>query len=90
MCEKNVTIINEAGIHARPAGNFVKMAKQYQSRIMIRNLTSDSYPVSAKSISLVLTLGLTKGTSMAITADGPDDEEAVDVLASFVEQGCGE
>ena len=57
---------------------------------MIRNLTSDSYPVSAKSISLVLTLGLTKGTSMAITADGPDDEEAVDVLASFVEQGCGE
>lgn len=79
-----ITIQNEQGLHARPAEMFVRLAKQFESRI---HLVRDDRRVEATSIIDLLTLGAAKGTQLTLEADGPDCHEAVDALAKLVENG---
>jgi phosphocarrier protein len=91
MVSSQVTIINPTGLHARPASEFVAKAKQFQSRIMIQNVADASAaPVNAKSIVLLLTLGLTQGSVAQITAEGADEKEALEALTQLVASGLGE
>jgi phosphotransferase system HPr (HPr) family protein len=83
-------IINEVGLHARPAAQFVQQAGKYQAKIMLRNLTADSKWVNAKSILSVLTLGAEKGHEVELQADGPDEAQAIDGLADLIRSGLGE
>jgi phosphotransferase system HPr (HPr) family protein len=89
---KNVTlqIINEVGLHARPAAQFVQQAGKYQAKIMIRNMTADSKWVNAKSILSVLTLGAEKGHEVELQAEGPDEAQAIEGLADLIRSGLGE
>jgi len=89
MYTKTVTIINKSGLHARPASDFVVAAKKFTSKITIRK-NPDGASVNAKSIVMLLGEGLSKGTIIDLSADGADETEAVDSLARFIEEGCGE
>ncbi len=91
MKSARVTIINPTGLHARPASEFVSKAKQFSSRITIKNAAQEaSVPVNAKSIIHLLTLGLSQGAVAEIAAEGEDESAAVETLKQLVESGLGE
>ena len=90
MYSRQVTVINESGLHARPGSDFVHEAAKFGSKITIRRLDEDEDPVNAKSIAFVLSLGVGKGIKVELAADGADEKEAVDSLCSFIESGLGE
>ena len=79
-CE--VTINREEGLHARPATFFIQKANQFESSIWVE---ADSRKVNAKSLLGVLSLGIMKGSTINIIANGSDEEEAVKALLSLVE-----
>ena len=85
--QREVTIINKYGLHARPAMQFVETANRFTSKIEVSN---GSLVVDAKSIMSVMRLAATKGTVLRIVADGEDAAGAVDALAELVENGFGE
>lgn len=90
MYKQVTTIINPTGIHARPASDFVSMAKSFSSDIQIKALSTDDKPANAKSILRVLSLGLSKGTNVEISAEGEDEEKAVNSLVELITSGFGE
>lgn len=91
MYSQTTKVINASGLHARPASLFVKEAKAFASRICIQNLrTPAEKPANAKSIISVLALGMAQGTDVEITADGPDEESAVNALIALIDSGFGE
>ncbi|MCB6203439.1 HPr family phosphocarrier protein [Extibacter muris] len=90
MYKKTIKIVNPTGLHARPASDFVATAKKFTSKIKIKDLTADEEPANAKSILTVLALGLAKGTEAEITAEGEDEEQAVESLAALIESGFDE
>jgi phosphocarrier protein len=82
MREQKVTIRNRAGIHARPAALLVQTANQFSSEIFFEK---NSEKINAKSIMGIITLGATYKSEITIIADGPDDKEAVEALATLFE-----
>ena len=89
MVSKTVTLINPSGLHARPASEFVRAAKQFASAVKIRRAGEEA-SVNAKSMVMVLALGLCVDTEVEIIADGADEQTAVDTLAALIESGFGE
>ena len=83
MYKKEIQVVNEDGLHARPASDFVNLAKKYQSKIEIMR-AGDSKAYNAKSIVMLMTLGLDRGERAVLQAEGADETEAVDALAAFV------
>ncbi len=80
--EKTVRLVNESGLHARPAGVFVKAASQFTSKVQIR---VKDQTVNAKSIMNILSLGLENGSEFTLVADGPDAEAAISTLSNLIE-----
>jgi len=76
---------NRAGLHARPAAQFVQTAARFQSQITVRSLTRQSAPVNAKAILSVLTLGAEQGHEIEVTAEGTDASEALEALRHLIE-----
>jgi len=78
MKELTVEITNESGLHARPATAFTQLAAKYASKVTIaaNGKTAD--------VLTVLTLGATKGTSVTLTADGADEDDALAALSEFL------
>ena len=66
MITKQTTIINKTGLHARPASDLVLMAKQFESKVTIRN----GEAVNAKSIICLLAEGMGQGTKVEIVTEG--------------------
>ena len=87
MQQATVLVRHDAGLHARPAAQFVKLAKQFKSSI---NVSSKGKTVNAKSIVFLLTLGVSKDTMIELTADGEDEQEAVAALVKLVESNFPE
>jgi phosphocarrier protein HPr len=81
MMQKTVKILNEEGLHARPAGIFVKCASRFTSTIEVE---ANGRRVNGKSIMSLMGLGLTKDTDLNIFAEGDDAGEAVDALVKLV------
>ncbi|NMC29275.1 MAG: HPr family phosphocarrier protein [Pelolinea sp.] len=91
MVSKVTRVINATGLHARPATEFVNKANTFSSKITIRNFSDGSNKtVNAKSIVLLLTLGICQGMDVEITAVGPDEVEAVESLVALINTGFGE
>ncbi|WP_367924673.1 HPr family phosphocarrier protein [uncultured Ruthenibacterium sp.] len=92
MYTRKTTVINRTGLHARPASVFTNAAKQFSSRITIRNLSlaEEDNVANAKSIISVLTLAMVRGSEIELTADGPDEQQAVDALVELIDGGFGE
>lgn len=78
---REVQIVNEAGLHARPAAEFVRAANIFRSEVW---LIKGDKRFSATSIVEVLTADLSRGDKAIIQADGPDAEQAVARLAELV------
>ncbi|MBB5194704.1 HPr family phosphocarrier protein [Anaerocolumna cellulosilytica] len=80
MKKFSYVIKDEIGIHARPAGQIVKIAKELQS-----NLTIDAEGKTAdmKKLMAVMALGVKKGANVTITADGADEDAAIAQLEEF-------
>ena len=87
MYLKDVTVKNQVGLHARPATFFIQKANEFKSSIWVEK---EERRVHAKSLLGVLSLGIVGNTSIRITADGPDEEKAVEALVKLVESGFAE
>ena len=87
MTEATTTIENKTGIHARPALVFVQTASSFMSKVQIR---AKGKTVDAKSILMIMAMGLVKGTEITIVADGPDEADAVKALKFLVDAKFGE
>jgi phosphocarrier protein HPr len=82
MIEREVTVTNRAGIHARPAAMIVQTASRYDSKIM---LGKENEEINAKSIMGIITLGAGYDTVLTLRVDGSDEQEAADALAALFE-----
>jgi phosphocarrier protein HPr len=87
VIEREATIVNQEGIHARPAARIVRLASNFTADI---ELAKDGVGVNGKSIMGVMMLAAECGSSITIRADGPDAEAAVAALADLVASGFGE
>ena len=87
QAERSVQIVNEAGIHARPAAEIVKTAARFKSEIMI---VKDGLDVNAKSIMGVMMLAAECGSTVVLRADGDDAQAAIDAIADVIANGFGE
>ena len=81
MFKQDVTITAPNGLHTRPAAQFVKEAKAFNSEITV---TSNGKSASAKSLFKLQTLGLTQGTVITISAEGEDEQQAVEHLVNLI------
>jgi phosphocarrier protein HPr len=79
-----VTVINEVGLHARPAAVFVQAANRFKSQIKVRNLTKNSNASDAKSILGVLVLGIEKNHVIQLEINGEDETDAAKYLTRLV------
>ena len=87
MHETTVQIVNRAGLHARPASEFVKLAGKFACEV---RLEKDGFEVNGKSIMGVLMLAAERGTELVIRATGEDASEALEALAGLVRRGFEE
>ena len=87
MTSRSVTVVNQLGLHARAAARFVHLATRFNSQVRV---VRDAKVMDGKSIMGILLLAAARGTSITITADGPDEQAAVDALAQLVAAGFGE
>ena len=83
LFDRELTIRNKLGIHARPAALFVKTAAKFDAEILVEK---DGMKVSGKSIMGLLTLEGYQGAVIKITAEGSDAGEALDALQDLVEE----
>jgi len=79
-----ITVVNALGLHARAAARFVHYAGRFQSHITV---TRGHQTVDGKSILGLLLLAAARGTTLGITADGPDAQLAVDALVQLAARG---
>ncbi|MBR2972168.1 MAG: HPr family phosphocarrier protein [Clostridia bacterium] len=87
MISRSVTIQNSVGLHARPATFFIQKANSYKCSIWVEK---EDCRVNAKSLLGVLSLGIVKGTTITLIADGNDENEAVSGLVDLVNSGFPE
>lgn len=81
MITQEVTIQNQVGLHARPATFFIQKANEYTCSIWVEK---GERRVNAKSLLGVLSMGITKGTTVTLIADGTDEEAAIQGLAQLI------
>lgn len=87
MIERECTIVNSLGMHARPAAQVVRLASTFRATI---ELEHDGQKVNGKSIMGVMTLAAECGAVVTVRADGEDAEAAVTALLELVAKGFGE
>jgi phosphocarrier protein len=87
MLRKDVTITNSIGLHARPATFFIQKANSYKCSLWVEK---DERKVNAKSLLGVLSLGIAKGMTVTLIADGQDEDTAIGGLVELIETGFAE
>jgi phosphotransferase system HPr (HPr) family protein len=91
MTEAQVTIVNETGLHARPAALFVRTAAKFDAAVRVRNTTrGGEREADGKSIVSLMTLGVRKDDEILIRAEGDDEAEAIQTLTDLVASGFQE
>lgn len=76
----NYTIKDEIGLHARPAGQLAKAAKEFSSEITVEK---GEKSVSATKLMMLMGLGIKHGDTVTVRIDGADEEEAAKAMADF-------
>ena len=85
--ERQVTIVNPKGLHARAAARFVKTAEVFDARVQV---TRDDMTAGGTSILGLMLLAAGIGTGLTLRAEGPDAQAALDALVGLIEGGFGE
>ncbi len=81
MTEREFTVTNEFGLHARPAGQVATLAAQFEANLEI---ASQNEWVSARSVLSMLSLAIGPGSLVRVRAEGPDEENAVDAIGALL------
>lgn len=84
---EELVIVNNLGMHARPAATLVQTVLEFESDITIQK---NGREVNAKSIMGLLTLAAAHGSRVTVTCKGPDAEEAMEAVRKLFETGFGE
>ncbi len=87
MVSQTVPIVNQLGLHARAAARFVHLAARFASRIRVARQGRE---MDGKSIMGLLLLAAAQGTAVTISADGSDEQAALEALIHLVSEGFGE
>ena len=87
MHRAEATIVNKLGLHARPSAKVTQAASQFRAEVW---MTKAGRRINAKSIMGVMMLAASKGATITIEADGPDEVEAVDALRALIAAGFDE
>jgi phosphocarrier protein HPr len=87
MLSREITIVNRLGLHARAAAKFVNLASAFDSEI---SLSRNGHTVNGKSIMGVMMLAASSGTTLGLSAEGTDAQEALQQLEALVAQRFGE
>jgi len=87
MTEGDVVLVNKLGLHARPSAKVSQLASRFKAEVW---LARGSRRINAKSIMGVMMLAAPQGTSLRVSAQGPDEEEAVAALCALLASGFGE
>ncbi len=87
MIEKEVTIVNKAGMHTRPASAIVRLAAKYKAEFFI---SKNGFEVNGKSIIGVMTLAAEQGSQLSLIFRGDDEKELSEEMIKFFEDGFGE
>lgn len=87
IVHKEMVILNELGLHARPAAMFVKLANEFMCEIMVEK---GSEQVNGKSIMGIMMLAAGKGSKIKVIAEGPDALEAVNEIEKLIKSKFGE
>jgi phosphocarrier protein HPr len=83
MQQRDILIVNKKGLHARAASKLVQLATKFESKI---NLSRDGQISDGKSILGVLVLAAHMGSTLTITTDGNDEQEAMNALCDLIER----
>lgn len=87
---RDTKVFNTLGLHARPAMQFVDLANQFASNIMVYKGGEEPAEADGKSVMQMIILAATEGTPLRIVADGPDADQAVTQLVELIESKFGE
>ena len=87
MTSRSVTVVNQLGMHARAAAKFVHLATRFESRVRVAR---DRREMDGKSIMGILLLAAARGSTITISADGTDEQQAVQALVALVASGFGD
>ena len=87
MTSQAVTVVNQLGMHARAAAKFVHLAGRFESRVRVAR---ERREMDGKSIMGILLLAAARGSVITISAEGADEQEAVQALVALVASGFGE
>lgn len=87
MVSKSVVVLNQVGLHAKTATLFIQKANEFKAAIWVEK---DARRVNAKSLLGVLSLGITRGTEITLSADGADEAEALSSLLALISTSVSE
>jgi len=87
VIRRELAIRNRLGLHARAAARFVHTASRFRSRVTAGR---DGRVMDGKSILGILLLAASQGMAIEVTAEGPDEDQAMDALEALVGGGFGE
>lgn len=82
MRKQSIVITSDAGLHARPASEFVAASGRHQASVQV---TFNDKTVDGKSILGIMSLGVAKGRTIEVSVDGPDEDEALAALVALFE-----
>ena len=83
MKQFTYTIKDELGVHARPAGLLVKLAKKYASKVTIEK---NGKPCDMRKLMAVMGLGIKQGETITVTVEGEDETVAAEEIAAFLNE----
>ncbi len=89
MLEHTLTVINPLGLHARAAAKLVRLASKYESSVAIQRL-DNGVTADAKAILSLLYVAAGPGSVISLTAEGPDEDEAIAAIEQLFSSGFGE
>lgn len=87
MVSAKAKVINEAGVHMRPAGIIVKELKAYPCKVTFSGGAKDA---NAKSVMSLMAAGIKCGTELEVICDGEREQEALDMLVNLIRSGLGD
>jgi phosphotransferase system HPr (HPr) family protein len=90
LSEAKFVISHPAGLHARPASMFVKTCNTFPCEIKVKNVTTNSAIVNAKSVLAVLTLGVDSGHEILISAIGEKENDVLSAIKGLIDSNFGE
>jgi phosphocarrier protein HPr len=85
--EKELTIVNRLGLHARPAAMFVRIASRHRAEIWV---AKEAEEVNGKSIMGLMMLAAGQGSKLRIRSEGPDADKAMEELEELIKSGFNE